>query len=68
MESLSYIIDKSIDQVEVVKSLKELRLEYREKYRQILKIKDNPESSEYKKLKEELGDNLSKREVLASKG
>jgi hypothetical protein len=58
-------VNIDIDLIEINKQLSELEIEYRTKYRQILKFKHDPTSNTYQHLKCELRDLLSKRELLA---
>jgi hypothetical protein len=58
----------SIDINNNCNSIKELELEFDFKYKEILKLEHNPTSITYSRLKCELLENISKRELLAVQG
>jgi hypothetical protein len=58
-------VNIDIDLTDINKQLSNLEIEYKTKYQEILKFKDDPSSITYRRLKCELKDLLTKRELLA---
>ena len=64
MESLSYIIDKSIDQGNNKKDSKSLKTEFEDKFKHFCRLQGKSDTKEYQRLKHELLDIQDKRKNL----